>query len=418
MNDPRPSPKMKRNTNSMKTKYQIVDEQTRSTSLKTLKQRLYALNNRLSRYQRRQKQYKQNNDFRNKQSKLFDELQGNRITIMDPPTKEDIEKFWKPLYKNKKEYHKNAAWLQEYKTSVNNITEATYSEIATNEIESATSEFSNWKSPELDKLHNSWWNKLTTLHPKVVVAFNKWIFQPENCPDWWTTGQTTLIAKEEPTQNPSNYRLITCLLVMYKILSSIVTSRMSHHINANKIIPNEQKGNASNTYGTIDQLIINKMVMDNVKLKQWNISTAWIDCKKAFDSVPHNWIIETLKVHKFDPITTTFLRQTMNQWKTLLHLNHRDGQIKTDDFSIKTGIFQGDSPSGLLFILSLLPLSWLLNTSNIGCRINRQGHIISHLLFMDDLKLFAANDNQLASMIRIVNKFSDDIGMSFDIDKY
>ena len=93
----------------------------------------------------------------------------------------------------------------------------------------------------------------------------------------------------------------------------MVTSRMSHHINANKIIPNEQKGNASNTYGTIDQLIINKMVMDNVKLKQRNISTAWIDYKKAFDSVPHNWIIETAKVHKFDPITTTFLRQTMNQ---------------------------------------------------------------------------------------------------------
>ena len=117
MNDLRTSPKMERNTNSMKTKYQTVDEQTRSTSLETLKQRLYALNNRLSRYQRRQKQYQQNNDFRNKQSKLFDELEGNRITIMDPPSKEDIEKFWKPLYENKKEYNKNAAWLQEYKTS-------------------------------------------------------------------------------------------------------------------------------------------------------------------------------------------------------------------------------------------------------------------------------------------------------------
>ena len=172
---------------------------------------------------------------------------------------------------------------------------------------------------------------------------------------------------------------------------------MSHHINANKTIPKEQKGNASNTYGTIDQLIINKMVMDNVKLKQRNISTAWIDYKKAFDSVPHDWIIEILKIHKFDPITTKFLRKTMNEWKTLLHLNHEDGQIKTDHFSINTGIFQGDSLSGLLFILSLLPLSWLLNTSNIGYRINRQGDIISYLLFMDDLKLFAANDNQLAS---------------------
>ena len=180
---------------------------------------------------------------------------------------------------------------------------------------------------------------------------------------------------------------------------------MSHHINANKIILNEQKGNRSNTYDTIDQLIINKMVMDNVKLKQRNISTAWIDYKKAFDSVPHDWIIEK------------FLRKKMNNWKMSLHLNHEDGQIKTDHFSINTGIFQGDSPSGFLFILLLLPLSWLLNTSNIGYRINRQGDIISCLLFMDDLKLLAANDYQLASMIKIVNKFSDDIGMSFGIDK-
>ena len=55
MNDPRPTQKMRRNTNSMKTKYRIIDEQTRSTSLETFKQRLCALNNRLSRYQRRQK---------------------------------------------------------------------------------------------------------------------------------------------------------------------------------------------------------------------------------------------------------------------------------------------------------------------------------------------------------------------------
>ena len=77
----------------MKTNYQLVNQQTRSTSLKTLKQRLYAITNMLSRYQRRQKQYQQNNEFINKQSKLFDELLANRITIMDPPTKEDIVKL-------------------------------------------------------------------------------------------------------------------------------------------------------------------------------------------------------------------------------------------------------------------------------------------------------------------------------------
>ena len=84
---------------------------------------------------------------------------------MDTPTKEDAEKFWKPLYENKKEYNKNAVWLQGYEVSINNTTEAIYSEITTNQIESATSEFSNWKTPGLDKLHNFWWN----------IAFDKLI---------------------------------------------------------------------------------------------------------------------------------------------------------------------------------------------------------------------------------------------------
>ena len=53
---------------------------------------------------------------------------------MDPSSKEDVEKFWKPLYENKKEYNKDTAWLQKYKIFVNNIMEVTYSEIAKNEI--------------------------------------------------------------------------------------------------------------------------------------------------------------------------------------------------------------------------------------------------------------------------------------------
>ena len=56
----------------------------------------------------------------------------------------------------------------------------------------------------------------------------------------------------------TNYRPITCLHVMYKILSSIVTSRISPHIDANKIILNEHRGNGNNNYGTIDLLMINK----------------------------------------------------------------------------------------------------------------------------------------------------------------
>ena len=50
--------KLGRNTNLMKTKYQVIGEQTRSTSFETLRQRLCTFNNRLSRYHDRKKKKK------------------------------------------------------------------------------------------------------------------------------------------------------------------------------------------------------------------------------------------------------------------------------------------------------------------------------------------------------------------------
>ena len=88
---------------------------------------------------------------------------------------------------------------------------------------------------------------------------------------------------------------------------------MNHHIESNNIIPSEQKRNSRNTFGTIDQLLINKMIQEDAKKKKKNFSTALIDFKKVFGSVPHDWIIDTLKIHKFDASTTKFIKTTMKE---------------------------------------------------------------------------------------------------------
>jgi len=418
MNTPNKSSKMKQNSNAMKNKYKINKEDDRVLALEKSKQRLYALNNRLSRYKKRQKQFRQNNEFFNKPNKLYDDMRGNKITVTNPPTKEQVETFWRPMYETKKQFNKNASWLKEYRTSTENIIPANYTSITPAEMSKSSSKFSNWKSPGIDKLQNYWWTKLTNIHTLTAKIFDDILKHPDTCPEWLTTGRTTLVPKKVDTQNPSNYRPITCLPVVYKILTSIITTRMNHHIQANNIMPEEQKGNSSNTYGTIDQLLINKMVMEEAKQKKRNISTAWIDYRKAFDSIPHDWMIETLRIHKFDDTTIKFFETTMANWKTSLTLNYGDDSINTDMFSINTGIFQGDSPSGLIFILCLLPLSWLLKESKLGYRLSRIPLlIISHLLFMDDLKIYASNDKQLESMLNIVKTFSDDIKMTFGFDK-
>ena len=43
---------------------------------------------------------------------------------------------------------------------------------------------------------------------------------------------------------------------------------------------------------------------------------AWIDYKKAFDMVPHSWIIESLKLAQLAPNVIDFVGRSMKSWST------------------------------------------------------------------------------------------------------
>ena len=157
----------------------------------------------------------------------------------------------------------------------------------------------------------------------------------------------------------------------------------------------EQKGCIRDIMGTKDQLLINKTILEDCKRRQRNLSMAWIDYRKAFDSVPHSWINRCLELYKVDDTLREFLKSQMSHWKTDITLNHSEGEIQIPGVKIKRGIFQGDSLSPLLFCLTIDPLSKLLKKQNIGYNIGKirgddaMKQVVSHLLFMDDLKLYA-----------------------------
>ena len=69
----------------------------------------------------------------------------------------------------------------------------------------------------------------------------------------------------------------------------------------------------------------------------------------------------------------------------------------------------------VVFCLSLNPLSYLLDEL-CGYKVEN-AFTVTHLLYMDDLKLFAPNDAGLQRLIDLVEMFSTDIRMSFGIEK-
>ena len=102
-----------------------------------------------------------------------------------------------------------------------------------------------------------------------------------------------------------------------------------------------------------------------------------------------------------------FLKHNMKNWKTQLTLTHESGTLMFDNINIKRGIFQGDSLSLLLFCISLIPLSLELNSSCYGYKIGTEG--ITHLFYMNDLKLYTKDDIEREWLLRIVTGFSDNI---------
>ena len=175
---------------------------------------------------------------------------------------------------------------------------------------------------------------------------------PELNPKWFTQGVTYLLPKSNETNIPKNYRPITCLPTMYKILTSIITERAYNFLDKNNILPTEQKGCKRGSYGCKDQLLINEMLLENSRSSCKNLSNAWIDYRKAFGSIPHSWLLRVLELYKVSPTIINFLKISMTKWKTSLHLIYSEGSIICENFDINSGIFQGDSLSPLIFYLA------------------------------------------------------------------
>ena len=168
-----------------------------------------------------------------------------------------------------------------------------------------------WKSPGVDKIPNFWLHTISSAHAKLASNLNVIMKEPNLTPKLLCHRATLFLAKNSETENPKNYRPITCLSTSYKLLTSVLTERAYMHMEENNICPNEQKECLRGSYGCKDQLFINKMILANAHAKHRHLSTAWMDYKKAFDSFPHSLILNSLEMFEVPPVLINFLRTSM-----------------------------------------------------------------------------------------------------------
>jgi hypothetical protein len=78
---------------------------------------------------------------------------------------------------------------------------------------------------------------------------------------------------------------------------------------------------------------------------------AWIDYQKAFDRVPHSWMIKSLELIGINDKITSYANKIMSRWRKRMRVHTENKPTETKEIEIQRGIFQGDSLSPLLLCI-------------------------------------------------------------------
>ena len=129
--------------------------------------------------------------------------------------------------------------------------------------------------------------------------------------------------------------------------------------------------------------------------------------------LPQNLILHCLKMYKISHEVINFIEKNMKTCRVELTAGGRS----IAETKIQRGIVQGEALSPSLFIIAMMPLNDILRKCAAGYTLRRSKEKINHLMYMDDIKLFAKNEKELETLIHAVRIYSQDIGMEFGIEK-
>ena len=94
---------------------------------------------------------------------------------------------------------------------------------------------------------------------------------------------------------------------------SCINSFLSNYLLWNNIITPEQASGKQGVWGTTEKLLINKSIFNDARKHHQNLTAVWLHCRKVFDSVPHSWLIQALKLAKVPQKVVNAIETLTNQ---------------------------------------------------------------------------------------------------------
>ncbi|KAM2348663.1 hypothetical protein ACFX1X_012268 [Malus domestica] len=222
-----------------------------------------------------------------------------------------------------------------------------------------------------------------------------------------------LIPKKSDSLKVTDYRPISLVTGLYKIIAKTLASRLKEVLDTT-VSPNQ--GAFVKDRQILDAVLIANEVVEEVRQKKEKGLVLKIDFEKAYDHVEWRFMEEVLQRKGFGNRWRKWMQGCLSSANFSVLINGRP----RGKFQASRGLRQGDPLSPFLFTLVVDVLSRLMEKAQEtdlikGLCIGQEKMEISHLQFADDTIFFLTEDEEVwNNLIQVLNLFCSVSGLKIN----
>jgi exonuclease III len=287
-------------------------------------------------------------------------------------------------------------------------------EITWGEISSTLKSIRNGKAAGLDRIPGEVYKLVSNeQHPTsnlakgIMVIINR-AFSEKEFPMEWNDSIVVPIYKKGNKLEPNNYRGISLINTLLKVLAKILASRLQLICSRYPLLGPEQSGFITQEE-CVSQTACLIECCQRRKIRGRTTIIGFLDLKKAYDLVPHDLLLDRLRESGLGEIFISFISRMYEN--TTLRV--RSGNITGESFRYERGVRQGCPTSPLLFNIFINSLLVKINPVQIeGLRYGLKG-----LMFADDTVIAADSRLDLEEKLGIIQHWMIENQMEINPEK-